>query len=137
MTSNQAFWDISKICMPDPPLSAVLSLRWTTSDTVRCFRWVFERPRFQCQFFWFDGLCVHQTNLPLKTKTLQAVPAFVAESAEMLVVWDQTLFTHLAGETFFRGLGLSGIHRGCLPIQSFHDLRNTSKRSTHPLIIHR
>ena len=41
--------------------------------------------------FWFDRLCVNQGNLPLKTQTLQAVPAFVAQAERMLVMWDDTL----------------------------------------------
>ena len=41
--------------------------------------------------FWFDRLCVDQGNLPLKTQTLQAVPAFVAQAKKMLVMWDDTL----------------------------------------------
>ena len=46
---------------------------------------------FDRKTFWFDRLCVNQGNLHLKTQTLQAVPAFVAEAEKMLVLWDDTL----------------------------------------------
>ena len=40
--------------------------------------------------FWFDRVCVDQQNLWVKVQTLQAVPAFVAQSTDLLVLWDHT-----------------------------------------------
>ena len=45
--------------------------------------------------FWFDRVCVDQQNLWVKVQTLQAVPAFVAQSTDLLVLWDHTLFQRL------------------------------------------
>ena len=44
---------------------------------------------------WFDRLCVDQVDLPLKAKTLQAIPDFVSQAKQMLVIWDETFFTKL------------------------------------------
>eukprot|EP00438_Fugacium_kawagutii_P008968 Skav214289 [mRNA] locus=scaffold2257:225015:225704:+ [translate_table: standard] len=40
--------------------------------------------------FWFDRLCIDQENLLLKSQSLQAMPAFVAHSTRMVVLWDET-----------------------------------------------
>ncbi|CAJ1358195.1 unnamed protein product [Effrenium voratum] len=40
--------------------------------------------------FWFDHICVDQADLEIKSQTLQAIPAFVAHSTEMLALWDET-----------------------------------------------
>jgi len=45
--------------------------------------------------FWFDRVCVDQHNLWVKVQTLQALPAFVAQSTDLLVLWDHTLFQRL------------------------------------------
>jgi len=45
--------------------------------------------------FWFDRICVDQLNLDVKHQTLQAIPAFVAGSSEMLVLWDETYSSRL------------------------------------------
>ena len=44
---------------------------------------------------WFDRLCVSQATPFSKLETLQALPAFVASSRELLVVWDSNLFQRL------------------------------------------
>eukprot|EP00438_Fugacium_kawagutii_P017975 Skav223035 [mRNA] locus=scaffold5:140446:141368:+ [translate_table: standard] len=41
--------------------------------------------------FWFDRLCIDQENLLLKCRSLQAIPAIVAHSNRMIVLWDETL----------------------------------------------
>eukprot|EP00438_Fugacium_kawagutii_P017973 Skav223033 [mRNA] locus=scaffold5:92529:92993:+ [translate_table: standard] len=41
--------------------------------------------------FWFDRLCIDQENLLLKCRSLQAIPAIVAHSTRMIVLWDETL----------------------------------------------
>jgi len=45
--------------------------------------------------FWIDQVCVHQRNLLKKTQTLQALPGIIAQSAQMLVVWDEIYFRRL------------------------------------------
>ena len=45
--------------------------------------------------FWFDRICVDQSNSSVKAQTLQAIPAFVAESTQMLVLWDDSYFERL------------------------------------------
>ena len=45
--------------------------------------------------FWIDQVCVHQRNLLMKTQTLQALPGIIAQSAQMLVVWDEIYFQRL------------------------------------------
>eukprot|EP00438_Fugacium_kawagutii_P016029 Skav233596 [mRNA] locus=scaffold2520:683924:684988:- [translate_table: standard] len=45
--------------------------------------------------FWIDRICVDQVNDLVKAKTLQAIPAFVAQSSQMLVLWDDTYFERL------------------------------------------
>ncbi|CAE7197730.1 unnamed protein product [Symbiodinium natans] len=44
---------------------------------------------------WLDKLCVHQTNQSLKAQQVAALPVFVARSARMLVLWDDTYFERL------------------------------------------
>eukprot|EP00434_Breviolum_minutum_P024583 symbB.v1.2.021713.t1/scaffold1892.1/size96974/10 len=45
--------------------------------------------------FWFDRICVNQIDETVKAQTLQAIPAFVAQSTQMLVLWDDTYFDRL------------------------------------------
>lgn len=45
--------------------------------------------------FWVDQVCVDQRNPLVKSQTLQALPAFIAQSAQMLVIWDESYFTRL------------------------------------------
>ena len=45
--------------------------------------------------FWIDQVCIHQRNLLKKTQTLQALPGIVAQSSQMLVVWDEIYFQRL------------------------------------------
>ena len=45
--------------------------------------------------FWFDRVCVDQHALYVKTQTIQAIPAFIAKSREMLVLLDSTYFEKL------------------------------------------
>lgn len=45
--------------------------------------------------FWFDRICVNQIDETVKAQTLQAIPAFVAQSTQMLVLWDDTYFERL------------------------------------------
>ncbi|CAK9051776.1 Uncharacterized protein SCF082_LOCUS28393 [Durusdinium trenchii] len=49
----------------------------------------------RCKTFWFDGACVNQTDMLEKAAILQAIPAFVANSTEMLVLWDDEYFQRL------------------------------------------
>ncbi|CAE7197728.1 unnamed protein product [Symbiodinium natans] len=44
---------------------------------------------------WLDKLCIHQTNQSLKAQQVAALPVFVARSARMLVLWDDTYFERL------------------------------------------
>ena len=37
---------------------------------------------------WVDKLCIHQTDLELKTKQIAALPVFVAHSSRMLILWQ-------------------------------------------------
>ena len=39
--------------------------------------------------FWFDRICVNQADLDLKAKALDALPYFVANSNEMLILLDE------------------------------------------------
>eukprot|EP00438_Fugacium_kawagutii_P020204 Skav207621 [mRNA] locus=scaffold1878:232672:235876:- [translate_table: standard] len=45
--------------------------------------------------FWFDSVCIDQSNLFVKTQALRAVPAFIAQSNTMLILWDETVFERL------------------------------------------
>ena len=47
------------------------------------------------QSVWFDGTCVNQTNLFEKAAILQAIPAFVANATEIVVLWDGKYFERL------------------------------------------
>ena len=44
------------------------------------------------QRFWFDRLCVYQghQHQVLKAETITAIPAFIAQSKGLLVLWDDT-----------------------------------------------
>ena len=48
-----------------------------------------------CRKFWIDEVCVHPTNAEVKSHMLQAIPAFVAQSKQMLVIWDDTYWQRL------------------------------------------
>eukprot|EP00438_Fugacium_kawagutii_P023953 Skav232715 [mRNA] locus=scaffold4051:2239:3864:+ [translate_table: standard] len=50
---------------------------------------------FDSRSFWLDQLCVSQTNAEMKSRTLQAIPAFVAKSTQMMALWDTTYFQRL------------------------------------------
>lgn len=50
---------------------------------------------FAKQSFWFDRICVDQNDMAVKEQTLQAIPAFVAQSKQMLILWDNTYFQRL------------------------------------------
>eukprot|EP00434_Breviolum_minutum_P016976 symbB.v1.2.014976.t2/scaffold1107.1/size155946/10 len=50
---------------------------------------------FAKQSFWFDRICVDQNDMAVKEQTLQAIPAFVAQSKQMLILWDSTYFQRL------------------------------------------
>ena len=50
---------------------------------------------FSSRAFWFDAICVDQENVFEKTAILQAIPAFVAKSTQMLVLWDEKYFERL------------------------------------------
>ena len=50
---------------------------------------------FARQSFWFDRICVDQSDMAVKEQTLQAIPAFVAQSKQMLILWDSTYFERL------------------------------------------
>ncbi|CAK9071503.1 unnamed protein product [Durusdinium trenchii] len=45
--------------------------------------------------FWFDCVCVNQSNALEKGAILQAIPAFVANSTHMLILWDERYFDRL------------------------------------------
>ncbi len=67
--------------------------------------------------FWFDRLCVDQHNLWVKVQTLQAVPAFVAQSTDLLVLWDHTW---LGGTTWnFLDVHIRYIRVVCAPRHIF------------------
>eukprot|EP00438_Fugacium_kawagutii_P036479 Skav209706 [mRNA] locus=scaffold36:288758:290383:+ [translate_table: standard] len=50
---------------------------------------------FDSRSFWLDQECVNQTNAEMKSRTLQAIPAFVAKSTQMIALWDTTYFQRL------------------------------------------
>jgi len=50
---------------------------------------------FARQSFWFDRICVNQSDTAVKEQTLQAIPAFVAQSKQMLILWDSSYFQRL------------------------------------------
>ena len=45
---------------------------------------------FSTKTVCFDRLCIDQKNLPLKSRSVRALPAFVAHSTRILVLWDET-----------------------------------------------
>ena len=51
------------------------------------------------QRFWFDRLCVYQghQHQVLKAETITAIPAFIAQSKGLLVLWDDTRRFFLGG----------------------------------------
>ena len=62
---------------------AVWLLAYVGCDAVRATR------------LWFDRACVSNATPFSKLHTLQMIPAIVASSREMLVVWDESLFSRL------------------------------------------
>ena len=45
--------------------------------------------------FWFDQVCVNQEDSLVKVQTLRAIPAFIAQSRQLLLLWDDSLFERL------------------------------------------
>eukprot|EP00438_Fugacium_kawagutii_P004317 Skav229425 [mRNA] locus=scaffold2297:257456:259066:+ [translate_table: standard] len=45
--------------------------------------------------FWFDRVCVPQDNALARVQTLRTLPAFIAQSTQMLVLWDDSIFERL------------------------------------------
>ena len=54
--------------------------------TYLCGHWRYRKT------FWVDQVCVDQRNPLVKSQTLQALPAFIAQSAQMLVILDESYF---------------------------------------------
>ena len=46
---------------------------------------------FSSKTFWFDCACINEANIAERVETIQAIPAFVANSEQMLVLWDTWL----------------------------------------------
>ena len=57
--------------------------------------YLFGHTAFVRKSFWIDQVCVDQEKKETKAKILEAIPAFVAHSAQMLVLWDSTYFERL------------------------------------------
>lgn len=45
--------------------------------------------------FWCDKVCVNQEDTVMKVQTLQAIPAFIAKTSQLLLLWDDSLFERL------------------------------------------
>eukprot|EP00438_Fugacium_kawagutii_P024558 Skav223338 [mRNA] locus=scaffold200:217327:219000:+ [translate_table: standard] len=45
--------------------------------------------------FWFDRVCVPQNSALATVQTLRTIPAFIAQSTHMLVLWDDSIFERL------------------------------------------
>eukprot|EP00438_Fugacium_kawagutii_P027507 Skav202181 [mRNA] locus=scaffold1204:102201:103826:+ [translate_table: standard] len=45
--------------------------------------------------FWFDRVCVPENNALATVQTLRTIPAFIAQSTQMLVLWDDSIFDRL------------------------------------------
>ena len=48
--------------------------------------------RWHSQKYWFDKLCVHQTDLQMKNQAIDSLPHFVINSRKLLVLWDESYF---------------------------------------------
>ena len=81
------------------------------------------------QRFWFDRLCVYQghQHQVLKAETITAIPAFIAQSKGLLVLWDDTRRFFLGGAGQRWQKGHSGERISC----SF-DFNFGSQWSGHP-----
>ena len=73
----------------------LLFLTCTCPPTAAFLLVLFEGHLLQTTTIWFDRLCVSQETPFSKLQTLQSIPAFVASSREMLVLWDANLFQRL------------------------------------------
>ena len=51
--------------------------------------------RLDSRKFWIDQVCVNQHDAGMKSEALQAIPAFVAQSNQMLIIWDDEYFHRL------------------------------------------
>lgn len=50
---------------------------------------------FSNRTFWLDRICIDQENLLLKSQALKAVPAFVANADQLVLLLDETYFGRL------------------------------------------
>merc|ERR1740129_1236336 len=56
-----------------------------------CGHWL----RVPVHSLWLDKLCIRQTRTELKMKGVSALPAVVANSDRMVILWSGTYFEHL------------------------------------------
>ncbi|CAE7870262.1 unnamed protein product [Symbiodinium necroappetens] len=63
--------------------------------------------------FWLDRLCVDQTDAKTKAEGIAGLPTIVANSSELLVLWDksyyQRLWCNFELSIFFKGNGLKNL----------------------------
>ncbi|CAE7556112.1 unnamed protein product [Symbiodinium microadriaticum] len=63
--------------------------------------------------FWLDRLCVDQTDAKRKAEGIAGLPTIVANSSELLVLWDksyyQRLWCNFELSIFFKGNGLKNL----------------------------
>ena len=80
------------VAQQDPALRYSLSLLWPFLVFLGTYLFghLLYPPRF-----WIDQVCVHPSDAEVKSRTLQAIPAFVAQSHQMLVIWDDTYWQRL------------------------------------------
>ena len=86
---------IRAVAQQDPALRYCLSLLWPF--VVFLGTYLFGHLLYSRTFwtFWIDQVCVHPSDAEVKSRTLQAIPAFVAQSNQMLVIWDYTYWQRL------------------------------------------
>ena len=83
---------IRAVAQQDPALRYCLSLLWPFFVFLGTYLFGhLLHPRR----FWIDQVCVHPSDAEVKSRTLQAIPAFVAQSNQMLVIWDDTYWQRL------------------------------------------
>ena len=83
---------VAAVAQQDPALRYVLLLLWP----FLMFLGTYLFGHLLCpRRFWIDQVCVHPSDPEVKSRTLQAIPAFVAQSKQMLVIWDDTYWQRL------------------------------------------
>eukprot|EP00434_Breviolum_minutum_P001337 symbB.v1.2.001175.t1/scaffold60.1/size581591/15 len=87
----------SVVAVAKQPAEVLYSVLYALPLVVFLVAYFFAHIILDHQRFWFDRLCVYQghQHQVLKAETITAIPAFIAQSKGLLVLWDESYFERM------------------------------------------